>query len=54
MVKEFGNGASLETYDQFLTWIVCDSADEAKYNNLVEVFLWFCMEIEKAKPQFFD
>jgi hypothetical protein len=54
MVEEFGGGASLETYDQFLTWIVCDSADEGKYNNLVEVFLWFCTEVEKAKPKFFD
>lgn len=46
--------SSLNTYPQFLNWIVQECTDEGKYSNLLEVFLWFCSEVEKAKPRFFD
>ncbi|KAG1830498.1 hypothetical protein DFJ58DRAFT_848448 [Suillus subalutaceus] len=54
MIKEMGGGASLVLYDQFLAWIVQDSSDPGRYNNLVEVFLWFCSGVEKVNPKFFD
>ncbi|KAG1830491.1 hypothetical protein DFJ58DRAFT_736947 [Suillus subalutaceus] len=53
MIQDIGSGELLATYPQFLTWIVQESSDEGKYINLIEVFLWFCSELEKAKPKFF-
>lgn len=53
MINEF-SGASLVPYENFLAWIIQDSSDAGRYNNIVEVFLWFCSGIENAKPTFFD
>ncbi|KAG0695516.1 hypothetical protein DFH29DRAFT_879996 [Suillus ampliporus] len=39
--------------EEFSAWAVLEEAEEGKYNNCVEVFLWFCREIEREKPQFF-
>lgn len=53
LIKEMGAGASLENYDHFLTWIIKDSTDGGRYNNLVETFIWFCSALEKADSKFF-
>jgi hypothetical protein len=53
MINEF-SGASLVPYENFVAWIIQDSSDAGRYNNIVEVFLWFCSGIENAKPTFFD
>lgn len=54
MIKELGEGAPLDIYDNFLKWIVLDSPDPGRYHNLVEVFLWLCSAVEKVKPKFFN
>jgi hypothetical protein len=54
MVSEIGEGASLASYEDFVAWIVQDSTDAGRYNNLVEAFLWFCRGLEKVNPKFFD
>ncbi|KAG2121470.1 hypothetical protein DEU56DRAFT_918156 [Suillus clintonianus] len=54
MVKALGAGVSLKSYDEFLIWIVQETPDEGKYNNLLEVFLWFCGEVERVTPKAFD
>jgi hypothetical protein len=53
MIKEIGTGATLHTYDNFLTLIAQDSADAGRYHNIVEAVIWFCSQIEKINPQFF-
>ncbi|KAG1785486.1 uncharacterized protein HD556DRAFT_1314257 [Suillus plorans] len=54
MINEIGEGASLASYEDFVAWIVKDSTDAGRYNNLVEAFLWFCSGLEKVNPKFFD
>ncbi|KAG1813024.1 P-loop containing nucleoside triphosphate hydrolase protein [Suillus variegatus] len=54
MMSEIGKGASLASYEDFVAWIVKDSTDAGRYNNLVEAFLWFCSGLEKVNPKFFD
>ncbi|KAG1837982.1 P-loop containing nucleoside triphosphate hydrolase protein [Suillus subalutaceus] len=50
LVQDIGGGATLSTLDEFIDWVVQEQAEEGKYINC---FLWFCGEIEKAKPHFF-
>ncbi|KAG2126499.1 hypothetical protein BD769DRAFT_1668503 [Suillus cothurnatus] len=46
-------GATLSTLDEFRAWAVQEHDSQGKYVNCLEAFLWFCGEIEKAKPRFF-
>lgn len=53
MIRDIAPERSLSTAGEFLAWAVEEEADNSKYNNCVEAFLWFCGEVEKAKPEFF-
>lgn len=53
LVRDIGGGATLSTLDELIDWAVQEHAEEGKYNNCLEAFLWFCGEIEKVKPHFF-
>jgi hypothetical protein len=53
LVRDIGEGAKLSTLDELIAWAVEEHADQGKYNNCVEAFLWFCSNIERADAQFF-
>lgn len=53
LIQDLAVGATLATLDEFIAWAIEEHAEEGKYNNCLEAFLWFCGEIEKAKPDFF-
>lgn len=53
LVRDIGEGATLSTLDELIAWAVQEHAEEGRYNNCVEAFLWFCSNVERAKPQFF-
>ncbi|KAG2121482.1 hypothetical protein DEU56DRAFT_927410 [Suillus clintonianus] len=53
LIQDVSQGAQLSTLTDFIAWAVQEHAEEGKYNNCVEAFLWFCSEVEKAKPDFF-
>ncbi|KAG1783461.1 P-loop containing nucleoside triphosphate hydrolase protein [Suillus placidus] len=53
LVRDMGEGAKLSTLDELIAWAVQEHAERGRYNNCVEAFLWFCGNIERAKPQFF-
>jgi hypothetical protein len=53
LIRDVAVGETLSTLDQFIAWAVQEHAEQGKYNNCLEAFLWFCGEIEKSKPRFF-
>ena len=53
IISDVASGRMLSTVEDFLAWAVEEDADEGKYNNCLETFLWFCARVEKAKPDFF-
>jgi len=53
MIRDIAPGRTLLTVEEFLAWAVEEDADDGKYNNCLEAFLWFCGEVEKLKPEFF-
>lgn len=54
MIRDIAPGETLSTVAEFLAWAVKEDADDGKYNNCLEAFLWFCGEVEKERPGFFN
>ncbi|KAG2062440.1 hypothetical protein BDR04DRAFT_1165246 [Suillus decipiens] len=53
LIQDVAGGATLSTLDEFTAWAVQEHEAEGKYNNCLEAFLWFCGELEKARPNAF-
>ncbi|KAG1835871.1 hypothetical protein F4604DRAFT_1944010 [Suillus subluteus] len=53
LIRDIGGGATLSTLQELAAWAVKEDAEEGKYNNCLEAFLWFCGNVERANPNFF-
>jgi hypothetical protein len=53
MIRDIAPERKLSTVQEFSAWAVEEDADDGKYNNCLEAFLWFCREVENVKPEFF-
>lgn len=53
LVRDITGGATLSTLQELMAWAVEEHAEEGKYNNCLEAFLWFCENMERANPKFF-
>ncbi|KAG2340022.1 P-loop containing nucleoside triphosphate hydrolase protein [Suillus weaverae] len=53
MIRDVCEGATLSTLDELIAWAVEERAEEGKYINCLEAFLWFCGNMERANPNFF-
>ena len=53
LVRDFGIQHPLETQEEFTEWAVDEQADQGRYHNCLEAFLWFCRRREQENPQFF-
>ncbi|KAF8425818.1 hypothetical protein L210DRAFT_934942 [Boletus edulis BED1] len=43
----------LQTQEEFTEWAVDELADQGKYHNCLEAFLWFCRRREQENPRLF-
>lgn len=53
LIKALHIQLSLDTQEEFTRWAVDELADQGKYHNCLEAFLWFCRRKEKENPRFF-
>ncbi|KAF8426820.1 hypothetical protein L210DRAFT_347215, partial [Boletus edulis BED1] len=51
MMKDLGEKDMPMTQDQFEAWAL--EEEEGRYNNLLEVFLWFCRKVDRENPRIF-
>ncbi|KAG2339094.1 hypothetical protein BDR05DRAFT_951399 [Suillus weaverae] len=50
LVHDMGEGVKLSTLDELIAWAIQEHMEQGKYNNCMKAFLWFCGNIERAKP----
>ncbi|KAJ8579411.1 hypothetical protein M405DRAFT_870301 [Rhizopogon salebrosus TDB-379] len=53
MIRDIVPERTLSSAEEFSAWALEEDADDGKYNNCLEAFLWFCGEVEKERPDFF-